>query len=441
MSPRPPPLVRRPAPDGDVPGALPRRVLRQPRDARAARPPAVARSRRLASLRRGADRDVRRPHPAGHPGAAIERPTTASRSAARRRRRSASTTSWSPRTPTRRSRCSPTPTTRARVLGAIPYQRNEAVLHTDAALLPRRRRAWASWNYHLLDEPAGGPTVTYHMNRLQSLTAEREFCVTLNHADAIDPDKVIRTIPYAHPVSPVGRAARRHHEISGHAARTTAAPTGAGASTRTASRAARASRERERGRCDRQRPLRGAHPPPPHAVRPRVPLPRSRWPTSTSTSCLRLLDGRLTRAPGPRALAPRRLPRPPRTSARRRGPRRVEQRRRPPSRRADPAVTHLRPRPPLQPGVLLLLLRPRRRGRSRRRRRGHQHAVGRAPCVRAAAASCATLDKVLHVSPFMPMDQRYRGACQPRARSCRCTSRAARGGRAFDATLTLKRRR
>src|SRR3954447_12450394 len=57
------------------------------------------------------------------------------------------------------------------ILGAIPYQANEAVLHTDKSLLPRRRRAWSSWNYHLLEEPAGRSTVTYHMNRLQSLKA------------------------------------------------------------------------------------------------------------------------------------------------------------------------------------------------------------------------------------------------------------------------------
>ena len=103
------------------------------------------------------------------------------------------------------------------LLGAIPYQANEAVLHTDARLLPRRRRAWASWNYHLLEEPTGKPTVTYHMNRLQSLRTDTEFCVTLNRSDAIDPDKVIRTIPYAHPVYTVeGQAAQaRHHEISG----------------------------------------------------------------------------------------------------------------------------------------------------------------------------------------------------------------------------------
>src|SRR3954470_665742 len=103
------------------------------------------------------------------------------------------------------------------ILGAIPYQPNEAVLHTDSRLLPRRRRAWASWNYHLLDEPTGKPTVTYHMNRLQSLRAEREFCVTLNRSEAVDPGKVIRTIPYAHPVfTAAGQAAQaRHVEISG----------------------------------------------------------------------------------------------------------------------------------------------------------------------------------------------------------------------------------
>jgi predicted NAD/FAD-binding protein len=84
-------------------------------------------------------------------------------------------------------------------------------------MLPRRRRAWASWNYHLLADPPGKTTVTYHMNRLQSLRADREFCVTLNRGEAIDPDKVIRRISYAHPVfSPAGVAAQaRHDEISG----------------------------------------------------------------------------------------------------------------------------------------------------------------------------------------------------------------------------------
>jgi predicted NAD/FAD-binding protein len=103
------------------------------------------------------------------------------------------------------------------LLGAIPYQHNEAVLHTDVNLLPRRRRAWASWNYHLLAAPTDRTTVTYHMNRLQSLRAEREFCVTLNRTSEIAPEKVIRTIAYAHPVfTTAGVSAQaRVAEISG----------------------------------------------------------------------------------------------------------------------------------------------------------------------------------------------------------------------------------
>jgi predicted NAD/FAD-binding protein len=104
----------------------------------------------------------------------------------------------------------------AAILGAIPYQRNEAVLHTDSSLMPRRRAAWASWNYHLTERPTGRTTVTYHMNRLQSIDADRDFLVTLNMADAIDPSSVIRTIDYGHPVfTPEGRAAQtRWAEIS-----------------------------------------------------------------------------------------------------------------------------------------------------------------------------------------------------------------------------------
>jgi uncharacterized protein len=103
------------------------------------------------------------------------------------------------------------------ILGAIPYQVNEAVLHTDVRLLPTRRRAWASWNYHLLAEPPGRATITYHMNRLQSLSAEREFCVTLNQTARIDPDQVVKRIQYAHPVyTREGiRAQARVGEISG----------------------------------------------------------------------------------------------------------------------------------------------------------------------------------------------------------------------------------
>ncbi len=115
----------------------------------------------------------------------------------------------------------PTPRER-QVLGAIPYQRNEAVLHTDASLLPRRRGVRAAWNFHLLRHPKPLTTVTYYMNHLQRLRAERDFCVTLNRTEAIDPEKVIRTFSYAHPVyTPEGVAAQSQHgAISGAEQRT-----------------------------------------------------------------------------------------------------------------------------------------------------------------------------------------------------------------------------
>jgi len=103
------------------------------------------------------------------------------------------------------------------ILGALPFQPNEAVLHTDTALLPRRRRAWAAWNYHVLAEAGQRVALTYNMNLLQGLTSRHTFCVTLNRSDAVDPARVLQRIAYRHPVfTPQGVAAqRRHAEISG----------------------------------------------------------------------------------------------------------------------------------------------------------------------------------------------------------------------------------
>ncbi|HLM27572.1 MAG TPA: FAD-dependent oxidoreductase [Thermoleophilaceae bacterium] len=105
----------------------------------------------------------------------------------------------------------------AEVLGAVAYQPNEAVLHTDRSLLPRRRRAWASWNFHLLDEPVAQSTVTYRMNSLQSLRSGHEICVTLNRTERIDPAKIIGRYGYAHPVFTHAALAaqRRWEEVSG----------------------------------------------------------------------------------------------------------------------------------------------------------------------------------------------------------------------------------
>ncbi|MEA2355791.1 MAG: uncharacterized protein QOD61_1920 [Solirubrobacteraceae bacterium] len=103
------------------------------------------------------------------------------------------------------------------LLGAFPYQANEAVLHTDRSLLPRRRAAWQAWNYHLFATPRPMTTVTYYMNHLQRLTAAEDFCVSLNMTDRIDPRKIVEVIPYAHPVyTAAGVAAQaRWREISG----------------------------------------------------------------------------------------------------------------------------------------------------------------------------------------------------------------------------------
>jgi predicted NAD/FAD-binding protein len=86
------------------------------------------------------------------------------------------------------------------VLGAIRFQDNEAVLHTDASVLPKRRRAWAAWNYHIPEDPNRHVAVTYNMNMLQGLECEQQYCVTLNNDRQIDPSKVIRRIQYQHPV-------------------------------------------------------------------------------------------------------------------------------------------------------------------------------------------------------------------------------------------------
>ncbi len=105
------------------------------------------------------------------------------------------------------------------ILGAIPYQDNDVVLHTDSSILPQRKKAWASWNYHIGQQIQDTVAVTYYMNRLQNFhDAPVDFCVTLNKSMDIDDSKVIRRFNYAHPVFTLeGVAAQqRHAEISGH---------------------------------------------------------------------------------------------------------------------------------------------------------------------------------------------------------------------------------
>ena len=99
------------------------------------------------------------------------------------------------------------------ILGALPYANNDVVLHTDTRLLPKRKLAWASWNYRL-----GGPreqmaAVTYDMNILQGIDSDTTFCVSLNQTAAIEPSKILARFQYAHPqYSLAGTAAQARWE-------------------------------------------------------------------------------------------------------------------------------------------------------------------------------------------------------------------------------------
>ena len=86
------------------------------------------------------------------------------------------------------------------VLSAIPYQENEAILHSDTSLLPKRKAAWAAWNYHIDQHNPAGATLTYNMNILQGLRTPETLCVTLNSDAHIDPRKIIKRMNYAHPL-------------------------------------------------------------------------------------------------------------------------------------------------------------------------------------------------------------------------------------------------
>jgi predicted NAD/FAD-binding protein len=103
------------------------------------------------------------------------------------------------------------------LLGAIPYQKNDTVLHTDSSLLPPLLLARASWNCLIPARPQASVCLTYWMNRLQSLPAPEEFCVTLNSPGEIKAEKVIKRLVYHHPVYSTAafEAQRRHEEISG----------------------------------------------------------------------------------------------------------------------------------------------------------------------------------------------------------------------------------
>jgi len=98
------------------------------------------------------------------------------------------------------------------VLGAIRYQQNEAILHTDESLMPKRRKAWAAWNYHIPRDSTCHVAVTYNMNILQGLTTASQYMVTLNNDRNIAPEDIIRRISYEHPVYSQGSVAAQQRQ-------------------------------------------------------------------------------------------------------------------------------------------------------------------------------------------------------------------------------------
>lgn len=110
----------------------------------------------------------------------------------------------------------PSPAER-QVLGAIAYQPNIATLHTDPRFLPANPRARGAWNFHVGADGGRSATLTYWMNRLQSLATETPLLVTLNRHDEIDPGRVLRRFEYDHPVFDAAAitAQGRRHEIQG----------------------------------------------------------------------------------------------------------------------------------------------------------------------------------------------------------------------------------
>lgn len=90
--------------------------------------------------------------------------------------------------------------TEQEILSGFPYQSNTAVLHTDVSILPKRQRAWASWNYHISAQRNNRASVTYDLNRLQRLGLPGPLCLTLNPNCIIDQNKVLHRFEFQHPV-------------------------------------------------------------------------------------------------------------------------------------------------------------------------------------------------------------------------------------------------
>lgn len=104
-----------------------------------------------------------------------------------------------------------------KVLKAIPYSDNEVVLHYDDDFMPKRKLAWAAWNYHINHSDISPVSLTYNMNILQNLKTQAPILVTLNPQKKINKKKIIKTLSYAHPQYSLRsiEAQSNYHLISG----------------------------------------------------------------------------------------------------------------------------------------------------------------------------------------------------------------------------------
>ena len=107
--------------------------------------------------------------------------------------------------------------TETAILGAIPYQKNSVILHTDTSLLPKNKSGWAAWNYRIPESRTQPVSVTYNMNILQNFDSDATFCVSLNQDENIDPETILRRYEYSHPAFTLDgtRAQQRFAEING----------------------------------------------------------------------------------------------------------------------------------------------------------------------------------------------------------------------------------
>ncbi len=103
------------------------------------------------------------------------------------------------------------------ILSNLKFQHNTAVLHTDPKFMPKRKELWSSWNYWVPQSESKTVKVTYYMNRLQNLSSDRNYFVTLNSNDIIDPEKVLYSVNYSHPVFDISaiESQRQFSDING----------------------------------------------------------------------------------------------------------------------------------------------------------------------------------------------------------------------------------